>query len=99
VTDNLGADLISFSFRLDSDQSLIGFGGRQRAQEVAEIVSECMKLQTHCVGGERSARQPRPLDRTLAFLDPLLGRAALVVEGDDPFGRRLMLVTMKPTRG
>src|SRR5262245_35520897 len=46
-----------------------------------------MKLQAHRVGGERPARQPRPLDRTLAFLDPLLSRAALVVEGDDALGR------------
>src|SRR5215472_6608063 len=45
-----------------------------------------MKLQTHRVGGERSTGQPRPLDRTLAFLDPLLGRATLVVESDDPLG-------------
>src|SRR5450756_2589915 len=28
-----------------------------------------------------------PLDRALAFLDPLLARPALVVEGDDPRGR------------
>src|SRR5437879_1470751 len=35
---------------------------------------------------ERPARQPRPIDRTLAFLDPLFARAALVVERDDPFG-------------
>jgi hypothetical protein len=29
----------------------------------------------------------RPFERALAFLDPLLRRAALVVEGDDPLGR------------
>src|SRR5215467_7357678 len=46
-----------------------------------------MKLEPHRVGGERSARQSRPLDRTLAFLDPLLASAALVVEGDDPLRR------------
>ena len=46
-----------------------------------------MKLETRRVGGEHPARQPRPLDRPLAFLDPLLGSAGLVVEGDDPFGR------------
>jgi hypothetical protein len=32
------------------------------------------------------------IDRTPAFLDPLLGGA---VEGNDVLGRRLMLVTMK----
>src|SRR5262249_38500290 len=36
---------------------------------------------------ERSARQPRPLDRPLAFLDPLLARPALVVEGHDALSR------------
>src|SRR5215510_14907426 len=43
-----------------------------------------MKLKPHRVCGKRPARQPRPLDRAFAFLDPLLASAALVVEGDDP---------------
>jgi len=41
-----------------------------------------MKLEPHGVGRERPARQPRPFDRALAFLDPLLARAALVVVRD-----------------
>ena len=59
----------------------------KRAEKVAKIVGERMKLEPHGVGRERSARQPRPLDRTFAFLDPLLARAALVLEVDDPLGR------------
>jgi hypothetical protein len=51
---------------------------RQRPQEVAKIVGECVKLEPHRVGGERPARQPRPLDRAFALLDPLLARPALV---------------------
>src|SRR5262249_16170150 len=47
---------------------------RQHAQEIAEVVGERMKLEPHCVGGERSARQSRPLDRAFALLDPLLAR-------------------------
>ena len=39
-----------------------------------------MKLEPHGVGGER-ANEPRPLNCTLAFLDPLLARPTLVVEG------------------
>src|SRR5262245_7192158 len=35
---------------------------------------ERMKLEPHRVGGERSARQSRPLDRAFALLDPLLAR-------------------------
>src|SRR5260221_8452928 len=46
-----------------------------------------MKLEPHGVGGERSARQSRPLDRAFALLDPLLARAALVVERDHALGR------------
>jgi len=42
---------------------------RQRAQEVAEIIGEGMKLEPHRVGGERAAREPRPSDRSLALLD------------------------------
>ena len=46
-----------------------------------------MKLKAHRVGREGAARQPRPLDRVLAFLDPLLARAALIIESDDALGR------------
>jgi hypothetical protein len=46
-----------------------------------------MELQPRRVSREAAARQPTPDDGVLAFLDPLLGRAALVVEGDHPLGR------------
>ncbi len=36
-------------------------GCGERAQEVAEIVGEGMKLKADGVGGERAAREPRPL--------------------------------------
>src|SRR6516164_9399219 len=42
-----------------------------------------MELKTNGVGGEGTARQPGPFDRALALFDPLLRRAALVVEGHD----------------
>jgi hypothetical protein len=42
---------------------------------------------THGVGGEGPKRQPRPLDRALTLFDPVLSRAALVVEGDNSPGR------------
>ena len=53
-----------------------------------------MKLEPHRVGGERSARQSRPLDRAFALLDPLLCRAALIVEGDDPLEQNLVIIRM-----
>ena len=45
-----------------------------------------MKLEATSVGGEGTARQPRPFDRAFAFFDPLLAGAALVVEGNDILG-------------
>src|SRR5262249_47248351 len=71
----------------------------QRPQEVGEVVGNGMKLKPHRVCGKCPARQPRPPDRALAFLDPLLARPALVIERNDPLAVRLMFVTMKPTRG
>ena len=46
-----------------------------------------MELEADGVDGEGPAGQPCPLDRVLVFLDVLLRRAALVVEGNDPLGR------------
>ncbi len=46
-----------------------------------------MKLKAHGVGGEGTAGKPRPFDRALALLDPLLAGSALVVESDDILGR------------
>ena len=46
-----------------------------------------MELEAGGVSGEGAARQAGPFDRVLAFLDVLLARAALVIEGDDALGR------------
>jgi hypothetical protein len=62
-------------------------GQRERAQEVGEVVSECVQLQSHGIGGEAVAAQPRPDDGVLAFFDMLLRRASLVVERHHPLGR------------
>src|SRR6516164_9808606 len=78
--------LISLSFKLVSDQSLIGSGVASVRRKLPRL-GERMKLEPNGIGGERSARQPRPLDRPLAFLDPLLARPALVVEGHDALSR------------
>src|ERR1700757_3353862 len=45
-----------------------------------------MKLEADGVGGEGTARHPRPFDRALALFDPLLTGPALVVEGNDILG-------------
>src|SRR5262249_28731629 len=57
-----------------------------------------MKLEPHRVGGERSARQSRPLDRAFALLDPLLARPALVVESNDALGRAAHVRPLRPAR-
>jgi hypothetical protein len=78
MADDLRADLDAFLFHARQRPVPDRFGRRQRTKEVAKIVSERVKLETNRVGGKRPARQLRPLDRALAFLDPLLTRAALL---------------------
>src|SRR5262249_5946440 len=87
VADDLRADLDQLVLQGRQRPVLDRLRRRQRAQEIAEVVGERMKLEPHRVGGERSARQSRPLDRAFALLDPLLARPALVVERDHALGR------------
>src|SRR5262245_8663964 len=86
LEDNIAA--VAHYLRADLDQLVLQtrqrpvldrLRRRQRAQEIAEIVGEGMKLEPHRVCGERSARQSRPLDRAFALLDPL--RIRRIVEG------------------
>ena len=60
----------------------------QSAPEVAQVVGQDAQLPAHLVCPEPMARQPRPVGGLLAFLDPLLRRAALVVEPDDRAARK-----------
>jgi len=83
VAHHVRADLDQLFRQACQRPVLDRLGRRQCAQEIAEVVSERMKLERNGIGGERSARQPRPLDRPLAFLDPLLARPALVAEAHD----------------
>ena len=75
--------LISFSRSVVSVQLLIGLRQHQLAEEVGQVVRQGEQLQPRRVVLEPPAGQLRPLHRVLAFLDPLLRRAALVVEVDD----------------
>jgi hypothetical protein len=52
MADDLGADLDQFLLQARQRPVLDRLRRRQRAQEIAEIVGERMKLQTHRVGGE-----------------------------------------------
>ena len=82
VAHDLAPILMSFSV-LVSDQSLIGFAS-QRAQEVAEIIGERMKLEPHGVGGERAVDSR--VHRIAHSLLSTPAGPALVVEGDDILG-------------
>ena len=82
MTYNLRADLAQLLPRRRHIPVADRLRRRQRAQEVAEFAGECMTLKANRVGGVKAARKSRPFDRALAPLDPLLARAALVVEGD-----------------
>src|SRR5262249_18635193 len=70
--------LISLSFRLVSDQSLIGLRRRQRAQEIAEVVGERMKLEPHRIGGRHAVKLALP-ESSRSKADDRLSL--------DPFGR------------
>src|SRR5499427_9470057 len=87
VAHYLRADLDQFFLQGRQRPVLDRLRRRQRAQEIAEVVGERMKLEPYRVGGKRSARQSRPLDRAFALLDPFLTRPALVVESNDALGR------------
>lgn len=59
------------SFRVSSVHAVAGDWQRQGPYEVGEVVGQGMKLEADLVVPELAARQPRPLDGVLAFLDPL----------------------------
>jgi hypothetical protein len=60
-------------------------GNRQDkpSQQIAELVGDHPEEQPDLVGSEPVAGETRPMGGFLAFLDPLLGRPALVIEADD----------------
>ena len=74
-------------------------GQGERAQEVAEIVGQCMKLKPDGIVAEPSTREARPLDGVLALLDVLLSRATPIVEGHHPLGRPAEIGDDEPDTG
>gem|GEM_PF-2606171 len=71
---------------LQAGQRPVGhrLGQFNAAQEGGQVVGQRVQLQPHLVVAELPARQPCPTKGMLAFLDVLLGGAALVVEPHDP---------------
>ena len=60
---------------------------RMAAAKVAQILGEDMKLKADGAGGERTSREPRQSDHSLALVHPQLPGPAFVVEGDGIGGR------------
>jgi hypothetical protein len=87
VDDDYCADLYSLLPKVCQRPTLDAVRHRQRPQEDCKIVREHEELLPHGIGGERTARQPRPLRYLLTFFDPLLGGAVPIVECDDALGR------------
>ena len=87
MADDLGTDPEELLPQARQRPVLHRFRQGQPPHEVAEIVGQRMKLRPDGVSDKRAARQSRPFHGVLAFLDALLGRAALIVETDDTFGR------------
>jgi hypothetical protein len=55
--------------------------------QIPQVVREHAQQQPDLVRPEPMTRESRPVRRLLPLLDPLLGGAALVLEGDDALGR------------
>ncbi len=77
------AGLNSLSCRLVSDHRAISSGSSIQRRNV-QVVGQPVQLQPDIVVAELPARQPRPVEGVLAFLDVLLGGAALIVKTHYP---------------
>ena len=86
VGDDLGADLHHLLPQRGQGPLRDLARQSQGAEEIGEVVGQRVELKSDGIRAERRARQPRPLDRVLPFLDPLLRRPAPVVEGDHLLG-------------
>ena len=72
MADDLRADLDELLAKAREGPLFNRFGYRERAEEVPEIVGECMKLQTNGICVERATRKARPLDGSFASQVPEL---------------------------
>ena len=61
-------------------------GQGEPPQEIAQVVRQDEEKEPHLVAHEPVTGKACPVQGVLAFLDPLLGCASLVVEVHDPLG-------------
>lgn len=86
MPDDLGPDPHELFAQLGQRPTPHGRRQRHPPEEVGQVVRQREELQPNSVGGEATAEELRPLYRVLPFLDPLLRRAATVVERHGLFG-------------
>ncbi|QEG35954.1 hypothetical protein Pr1d_32620 [Bythopirellula goksoeyrii] len=77
---HLGSDLHQLFPQRRQRPVLKWFRQCQPPQKIRQVVRQGKQLQARLVVLERAAGELRPFDGVLAFLDPLLPRAATVVE-------------------
>lgn len=81
VGNDLGADLDDFFTQGGQGPGFYLLGQGQGAKEVRQIVRQGMELEPDRIGRHRPAGKAGPFQRVLSFLNVLLSRAALIVEG------------------
>ena len=86
MAHHAGPDLDQLELQAGQRPVRHGHGQFDAAQEGGQIVGQRVQLQPDLVIVEPLARQPRPVEGVLAFLDMLLGGAALVIEPHHPVG-------------
>lgn len=86
VADDLRVDLDELVAQRRQRPLLDDIGQRERPHEATKVVGQGMKLEPDLVVAELLARQARPANRVLAFLDVLPGGTALIVERDHALG-------------
>ena len=75
MADDLAANLDQFVSQTGQRPVPHGIRQGQGSQEVAEVVGECVKLETDSIVSELATGQSCPPDGVFAFLDVLLRRA------------------------
>src|SRR5713226_9118590 len=83
MSDEASARLEQPLLETREGQALDGDGQNQPAQQIAEVIGDHPEQQADLVGPKPVTGEPAPVGGFLAFLVPLLGRPALIIEADD----------------
>src|SRR6266851_3586811 len=83
LPDEASARLEQALLKARQGPALDGIRQDQPTQQIAEVVGDDPEQEADLVGPESVTGEPGPVGGSLALLDPLLRRPALVVEADD----------------